>query len=170
MYCAVHQEMRELALRGVDGPGLHILDVVPESYAKAPGGPEAAAARKVLVDKMLQRAPVMFKSRPKRDRNGVIQTAEDVKDGTMFALRGAAGALMMREDSDSSSGSGAFGWQNYNTCAPLVQEMSRGMTQGLERTQSLPNLEAAEEGEAGKVELSGEERKSSLGRCWSIAY
>ena len=31
-YCAAHQELREMAVRGIDGPGMHILDVSPESY------------------------------------------------------------------------------------------------------------------------------------------
>jgi hypothetical protein len=29
--------MRELALRGIDGPGMHILDVLPNSFPKAEG-------------------------------------------------------------------------------------------------------------------------------------
>lgn len=39
---ACSQELRELALRGVDGPGMHILDVLPNSFPTAPG---ALAAR-----------------------------------------------------------------------------------------------------------------------------
>ena len=31
------QELRELAVRGVDGPGMHILDVLPRAYPTAPG-------------------------------------------------------------------------------------------------------------------------------------
>ena len=36
-YCASHQEVRELAVRGVDGPGMHILDVLPHSFDGAEG-------------------------------------------------------------------------------------------------------------------------------------
>ncbi len=36
LYCAV-QETRELALRGVDGPGMHIFDVLPNSFPNAEG-------------------------------------------------------------------------------------------------------------------------------------
>jgi hypothetical protein len=36
-YCLVPQEMRELAVRGVDGPGMHILDVLPDSFQNAEG-------------------------------------------------------------------------------------------------------------------------------------
>ena len=31
------QEVRELAMRGVDGPGMHILDLLPDSYAGVEG-------------------------------------------------------------------------------------------------------------------------------------
>jgi len=31
------QEARELAVRGIDGKGLHILDVLPDSFAHVPG-------------------------------------------------------------------------------------------------------------------------------------
>jgi hypothetical protein len=40
-YCSSHQEMRELAVRGVDGPGLHTMDLAPESYAHLEGYEEA---------------------------------------------------------------------------------------------------------------------------------
>ena len=42
-YCATHQELRELAVRGVDAPGLHVLDVCPESFKHLPGFPERIA-------------------------------------------------------------------------------------------------------------------------------
>jgi hypothetical protein len=58
--------MRELTIRGVDGPGLHILDVLPGSYAAAPGGLEAISIRKAAVDKMLSKPPSMFVSRPQK--------------------------------------------------------------------------------------------------------
>jgi len=67
LYCSVYQEMRELTIRGVDGPGLNILDVLPGSYAAAPGGLEAIAIRKAAVDKMLSKPPSMFISRPKNN-------------------------------------------------------------------------------------------------------
>lgn len=31
------RELRELAVRGVDGPGMHILDVLPNSFARTEG-------------------------------------------------------------------------------------------------------------------------------------
>ena len=62
-YCASHQELRELAVRGVDGPGLHVLDVCPDSYAGAPGIETALQQRKSAVDDMLAHPPRMFRSR-----------------------------------------------------------------------------------------------------------
>lgn len=62
-YCASHQELRELAVRGVDGPGLHILDVCPDSYANAPGIENALQQRKIKVHEMLDHPPQMFRSR-----------------------------------------------------------------------------------------------------------
>lgn len=44
-YCASHQELRELAVRGVDAPGMHVLDVTPQSFAHLPGFPERMAQR-----------------------------------------------------------------------------------------------------------------------------
>jgi hypothetical protein len=61
MYCASHQEIRELAVRGIDGPGMHILDVSPESYP--PESRAAAAARGAMVAFMLSHPPRLFKSR-----------------------------------------------------------------------------------------------------------
>ena len=37
------QELRELAVRGVDGPGMHILDVLPRAFPNAPGGSAASS-------------------------------------------------------------------------------------------------------------------------------
>ena len=31
------RELRELAVRGVDGPGMHIIDVLPHAYDHLPG-------------------------------------------------------------------------------------------------------------------------------------
>eukprot|EP00887_Chlorella_sp_A99_P008090 scaffold12.g8090.t1 len=39
-------ELRELVLRGVDGPGLHILDVLPKAFPGVPGVEEQVARRR----------------------------------------------------------------------------------------------------------------------------
>ena len=155
MYCAVLQEMRELAVRGVDGPGLHILDVLPDAYADAINGKAAAAERKKVVDRMLTHSPVMFKSRPKGDTNGVV-------DGTAFALNRAANALVGWEIDGTATSSAAFGWFNY-TDAPGLQEMSRGLS----RTKSLPDVEM---GITEDAPLNVQEKNMTLTRSWSISY
>jgi hypothetical protein len=50
------QENRELAVRGVDGRGLHILDVLPSSFAHVPGIEEALEARKRRVESIMTEA------------------------------------------------------------------------------------------------------------------
>ena len=45
LYCASHQEMREVVMRGLDGPGLHALDVHPQSWEHLSGYHSAVAAR-----------------------------------------------------------------------------------------------------------------------------
>ncbi|KAK9829617.1 hypothetical protein WJX72_006908 [[Myrmecia] bisecta] len=37
MYCATHQELREAIVRGLDGPGMSVLDVNSEGWAHLPG-------------------------------------------------------------------------------------------------------------------------------------
>ncbi len=54
MYCASHQEIRELAYRGHDGPGISILDVVPQSFKHLPGATESIAARQVEVQLLVE--------------------------------------------------------------------------------------------------------------------
>ena len=46
------REMREMAVRGVDGPGLHILDVSPESWRHLPHSEDAFLTRKAIVQEM----------------------------------------------------------------------------------------------------------------------
>ncbi len=54
MYCASHQEIRELAYRGHDGPGISILDVVPQSFKHLPGATESIAARQAEVQVLVE--------------------------------------------------------------------------------------------------------------------
>jgi Cys-rich protein (TIGR01571 family) len=188
LYCSVYQEMRELTCRGVDGPGLHILDVLPGSYAAAPGGLEAISTRKAAVDEMLSKgAPKMFVSRPKTGKKlGSVHQEEseapnvsfkDLKYGTAMAVQRMKGALFGRDDSDEgtsydSSDDVEFGWASHCTVIPCVQEMTRD----LPRTQSLPTLAQnceieGVDGEGGvKGQLNECERNDTLERAWSVAY
>lgn len=53
MYCASHQELRELAYRGVDGPGIWIGDVLPESFDHSPGFGTRYGARQSQLQTLL---------------------------------------------------------------------------------------------------------------------
>ena len=67
-YCATHQEMREAIARGLDGPGISPLDVMPQTWAHCPGFEEEMEhrCRKVEAIKVqsLQYGPVQFLSSP----------------------------------------------------------------------------------------------------------
>ncbi|KDD75311.1 hypothetical protein H632_c751p0 [Helicosporidium sp. ATCC 50920] len=114
-YCASHQELRELAVRGVDGPGMHILDVLPESFPRARDANERVKARQLLVTKMLANPPQMFKSRQlkKAVEMGIIQ--DSVMDNAALATARLLGG-------DSEEEPEAFGW---NLQAPSAQSMTR---------------------------------------------
>ena len=189
LYCAVYQEMRELSIRGVDGPGMHILDVLPDSYAAAPGGKEAIAKRQAAVARMMGKPPAMFVSRPNRRFKEGEETAtaavgvnfQDVKEGTAAALQRATGTLRKLRSDEKKGGKGdasgsdddgdgaLFGWCSHCVTVPVVQEMSRGddhdgNVRSL-RTQSLPDMSSS-----GCQLDDGERRVAVLGRSWSIVY
>ncbi len=68
-YCASHQELRELAVRGVDAPGMHVLDVTPRSFAHLPGFPERMAQREAELAAMGAAAYVEYRTEgPARTR------------------------------------------------------------------------------------------------------
>jgi hypothetical protein len=183
--------MRELTIRGVDGPGLNILDVLPRSYEAAPGGLEAIAARKALVDKMLSKPPKMFVSRPENaemDASGKVKveglgqeesevpnvTLQDLKSSTVITISRIKVSLLGRERSDEldtgsvASSNSALGWTSHCTVIPRVQEMSREMP----RIQSLPLpvLQSIIGDETAGIELNEDERRDTLERSWSVAY
>ena len=49
-YCATHQEMREAIARGLDGPGISPLDVMPETWAHCPGFKEEMEHRRRKIE------------------------------------------------------------------------------------------------------------------------
>ncbi|KAK9904816.1 hypothetical protein WJX75_003029 [Coccomyxa subellipsoidea] len=59
MYCASHQELRELAVRGVGGPGIHVLDVTPRSFSHVPGI-EVRLQERAAELAAMEEAPVAF--------------------------------------------------------------------------------------------------------------
>lgn len=50
LYCATHQEMREAVARGLDGPGISPLDVLPQTWAHCPGFEEEMEHRRRKVE------------------------------------------------------------------------------------------------------------------------
>lgn len=109
-YCASHQEIRELVVRGVDGPGMHIFDVAPDAFMKLPGGPEAVAARKAVVDEMLKLGPRILRVREKKIKE--VNARPDLERPSTLSSAGS-----------STSGEEALGWVQYT--APKEQEMTR---------------------------------------------
>jgi hypothetical protein len=151
--------MRELAVRGVDGPGLHVLDVSPASFAGAPGAAEAVIARERAIATMLAHPPRYFAARPPQpDDIGAPKAALlGVQQGVAASLAGAAAALLpgRHRRTDSASSSAELGWCTHCLEAPEQAEMERGG--GMERARSLPALGLAA-------------HASTLERAWSIGH
>ncbi|CAL8464391.1 g3926 [Coccomyxa elongata] len=63
MYCASHQELRELAVRGVGGPSIHVLDVTSRSFSHVPGI-EARLQQRAAELAIMEEAPVAFPPAP----------------------------------------------------------------------------------------------------------
>ena len=147
LYCASHQEIREMALRGVDGPGMHILDVLPNSFQKVDGIEAVVAKRKSEVDKMLAHPPKIFKSRMKKESRDILPpTASAPASSTPSSTVAGAGPvgsdieklqrkntvsgpdelLSSREEEESEE----IGWCMHCCAeAPEEQMMERGLTQ-----------------------------------------
>lgn len=49
-YCATHQEMREAVARGLAGPGISPLDVMPQTWAHLPGFKEEMEHRRRKIE------------------------------------------------------------------------------------------------------------------------
>ena len=56
-YCATHQEMREAIARGLDGPGISPLDVMPQTWAHCPGFEEEMEHRRRKVEAIKVQRP-----------------------------------------------------------------------------------------------------------------
>jgi hypothetical protein len=160
-YCSSYQEMRELAVRGVDGPGLHVLDVSPGSFVGAPGAAVAVAARERAVAAMLAHPPRYFAARPppSNDVGAPKAALLGVQQGVAASLAGAAAALLPghHRRADSAASSAELGWCMHCLDAPEQAEMVRGGGGGLERTRSLPSLELVA-------------HAPTLERAWSIGH
>lgn len=146
-YCASHQELRELAVRGVDGPGMHIMDVLPHAYDHLPGHEEVVKARQEVVAAMLANPPKLFKPRVKAavEYGSASDAAKAKAAAEKLAAVGAApvAGLEVNNEKDDATlaaaevveASGAseaiseaepLGWAQY--IPPPSQEMGRVVT------------------------------------------
>lgn len=136
-YCSSYQELREIAVRGVDGPGMCILDVVPESFEGAKGGPAAIAARKELVATFYEHPPQFFGE--KKTGEATRLNVRTVVDATMLtAGRVKDSILIIRKPEPSTvslESASEFGWVQYK--APEQQVMEEGVHRTVSRAWSV---------------------------------
>ncbi|KAK9850266.1 hypothetical protein WJX84_009716 [Apatococcus fuscideae] len=73
MYCSSHQELRELLVRGLDGPGISPLDVNPSSWKHVPGFQEEMEHRRNKLHMLREQGDLFlpFEQRMTRDYRGV---------------------------------------------------------------------------------------------------
>lgn len=158
-YCASHQEMRELVIRGVDGPGLHTMDVQPEAYKHLPGYEEALKKRRRKVQMMLMTPPAQYKIN-RQDKYPDVLSAVGrsvimaLKESCKHSGRAVTGRTI---ESMKSRVSKNLGWAT-ESMPPLVQEMSRD----IHRTKSdpLPMMTIIQENAPSEDDT----------KAWSIAY
>lgn len=131
-YCASHQELRELAVRGVDGPGLHILDVCPDSYAHAPGIETALKERREKVRDMIQHPPKMFRSRVEYEsaRSALMARLDQGFHSSAVSAYGTVKHTLfdLPHAWKGSTCSDDLGWCVPCHRAPCVQTMKRTMS------------------------------------------
>jgi Cys-rich protein (TIGR01571 family) len=147
-YCSSHQELRELTLRGVDGPGISPLDVNPESWAHLPGFQEEMAHRKkklkFIQETGLTQPFLPFEQRMTRDHPNwqrmkqveIAQTALTTKSVQLQLQKDAAGV-------------------------PRAQPPAADKPD--------VNLAALEDDESGGTH-GGQTTRPKLQRAWSVAY
>lgn len=177
-YCASHQEMREMAVRGVDGPGLSTMDLHPESYAHLEGYEEALAQRRRKVQLMWLNPPPDYKLNTEYDGkypdatsaigHSVLRACKATGRTCAQAVTGRTEQAFRNEFKQERTTK--LGW-NVGMSAPAVQEMRRV---GHERTHSdptnmtstVPVLQEMEDGTTAPT--SGGD--PYIGKAWSVAY
>ena len=183
LYCASHQELREMALRGVDGPGMHILDVLPDSFAHVEWAQELIAKRKKQVEEMLAHPPKLFVSRKKTLAPVEVNVRAGGEGGDGVGVSRKEESLAEFEDEDT------FGWARGPSfiAPPECQTMNRDELQNRDRdtviacrtrhVEVVPvqlrrthSEELEVELEEGVREVDNEGRYKVSPRAWSIAY
>jgi Cys-rich protein (TIGR01571 family) len=162
-YCASHQEMRELAVRGVDGPGLHTMDLHPTSYAHLEGYEEALEQRRRKVQLMWLNPPPEYKLNTEYERHypdAMSAVGHSVVKACKLTGRACGQAVTGRTEESirgelKQQNTTQLGW-NVGMTAPVVQEMRR---KGHERTNSDPTMVPVIQ-----------ETDPYLSKAWSVAY
>lgn len=169
-YCSSHQEMRELAVRGVDGPGAHVLDVCPESYRGAPGIDKALKDRATIRTAMIDRPPDIFKSRVPYDstRKALMARLEQGFHSTAVNTYGTVKQTLFLERESCN----ALGWSLACSKAPQIQTMKRTQSDPITGATTKARLEVAEV--YGPCFLRESEdalrEDTSPPKAWSLAF
>lgn len=167
-YCASHQELRELAVRGRDGPGMHILDVLPDAFNGVEGIDKVVETRRAQVASMLAKPPILFMTRDKKKKK-----VNPIEVEYPLTVGGGEEIQQLETEStlpDASEYSEQLGWTVRCCLAPEEQLM--------DRMASLRRIHSAEEIRSGKVgfyvqrdvEESVEQQLGMAPRAWSVAY
>jgi hypothetical protein len=172
-YCASHQLMRELAVRGVDGPGLHVLDVVPEAYAHLgdEGIATAVANRRRIVEVYAGRAPSFFQANEQREKRLRDRLDEAFLASAVGATESLANVVLLSGDRrEDAVNCREFGWNCPGLIAPAQMSMRRtssDVVSGWSECSKRDVLSVLFQGAAGDEEASKEGRKK---KGWSVAY
>ena len=180
-YCASHQLLRELAVRGVDGPGMHVFDVVtdPATWSHLEGIEEAMARRRWIVERMTARRPTFFdttRPKPKGKPRQMMQELDEAFVASAFNTTEALkNAILMGLGSGTSREENcrALGWNCRfaamdATDAPAQMSMHR-----LDRTSSDVVSGWSELSKKEVLWLLGDTEESGLlddDYRWSVAY
>jgi hypothetical protein len=179
--------MRELAIRGIDGPGMHVLDLLPESFVGAAGAEEAVEERREMVIEYMKR-PLKFFN---KERTVVIAATADIKGGTADVGAGdmnvkAFPAAMFSATKMTAQAATAniLGRPSENDIGSTTEEEGGGGTEGgvhefgwwryCEDSQGRAVLPPRQlEMDRRRVRVLEEDEDGSLrppSRAWSVAY
>lgn len=183
-YCASHQLLRELAIRGVDGPGMHVLDVAPEAFGHVPGIEEAVKRRRLLVERMTALPPRFFRAKPADESKRVAMMSKLDQAFVASAINVTEtlkGALSL-QNNDELGRCHELGWnacmhaRNYEryVTPPAQQSMQRTNSDIVSGWSALSKQEVGQlfgVASAGDAPLDQEtEGRPLLQRSWSVAY
>ena len=174
-YCASHQELRELAVRGIDGPGEHILDVCPDSYRNAPGIDAALLRRKAKIREMTSQPPNMFRSRVQYESARQALMAR-LDQGFQSTAVNAYGTMKQTLFPHLSAGQDKNICEDLGWCcqiAPKVQTMKRTQSDIVSGASQRSKVELSEIYHISKDDLGIGDEMADLQlphKSWSVAY